>query len=1257
MFTFMNSGWSAMCGRTADSLVLVKFNQSTNGSNWFTKWQFNQPINTWYGVTLNSNGCVTHINLNNNNLTGSLPDEIGMLGSLKRLFLFTNSIAGVLPSSIGDLIELEELNLEGNLISGAIPNTISNLNKLNFISLAVNQLQSNIPSGIFTLVNLIQLRLNGNSFSGNIPNDVMYLTKVQILDLSENKLIGVVPSGIGLCKSLQDLLLNDNMLSGELPSTMSNLTNIFNLWLQNNQFVGLVPDLRSAPLNSLRIENNYFTSIPDYSTVKTLGRTDPFGLVMYNNYFTYEDLIPLLALPRAVNWNFKPQRPIRVDSIQYVQYGGNYPIRIFTDPGLLENNYKWFKDTQVLTITNQNFFQILNMSESQEGYYSGSIVNQQFPEFNIAVLPIRIVGFNPGKCDEPLAGKNCTDAPGFCNTGDLHSYCGNMNLKDEIVRSSFCNIVDNLENPRFIKFTASSDSVVLEIFPISCDHVRINEVDYSGLQAAIVKSCDTGQVNSLYCQNECQIAPFKLGGSGFVKGEEYTLVIDGCQGSVCNYLIKVVAGRNYFTLIPESTLIGEQTFCPDTNDHYFTINAISGAKEYVWSINDTIYKSNTDTFFNVKNSRSGIFKISVVATANCDTTNEISKTFRIFPKMSINSINTEKNSNDSIYKVKFKITGGTPPYFLNSGAGLLDSLEGFFESSTQFCKKPYYFEVKDKFNCSIVITGLEKCSCDSEAGTMPSNIYTICGQDNIIAKNNNDGFRDTGDVAQYIICYDSTKPFTSIIRTSQSGVIPFDISKFKFDSIYFLCYAVGRSSGLNQLNYTHPCLSISNFQPVVFRRKTLVSAGPDKSICTNSTQLIASGNFIKARWIKISGPDGIMIEYPDSSETNISFDSIGSYIIKLEANNNYCISQDEIRINYDTVYRPIITGVTSICGGKETSLDVGDQVSYKWSTGDTTRSIKVSQSGRYCVYVVNSGNCEGDTCVDVKISPNPIFLIQGNTKICNGSTSTLQSDNDFAQYLWSTTATSKSIIIDKAGTYCLTVTNGDGCTATQCVNVSNISNTSSTKVDSSCNRSLYVFNGKLYDVPGSYLITLKGANAQGCDSIITLNLYSYPPIMIRDSFVIPDYGNNSGSISLTFNGGVRPLKFKWSNNATSQSLVDVSFGTYTVTVTDNKNCNAEYTFVIKNSVGIDQIQSSERPILYPNPIHKNQILIWNTKTSSESWSIQIMNQQGQQAINPIFIANGTDKNIIPTQLSSGIYTVISTNRIGKRFYQKLVILD
>ncbi len=1198
------------CNRVLDSLVLIKLYQATDGSNWITKWPLNQSMNTWYGVNINAQGCVTQINLSNNGLKGVIPEEIGNLGQLNRLFLFTNNISGTIPLTLTNCTELIELNLEGNFISGNIPPLIGRLRKLSMLSLASNALTGSIPEELFTIDNLLRIDLGRNQLTGSIPSNIDRLIKLQFLDLSENKLSGEIPSNIGTLNALKDLYLSYNNFSGQPPATMSLLINMMNLWLNNNAFSGKVPDLTASPLISLRVENNDFNEIPDYSGVTTLGRVDPLGLVMHNNHFTFEDLIPLLDIPRFINWNYKPQKPITLDSIQYVQYGTNYAIRLNVDPGIQDNNYKWFKDTSILNITNQNFFQIIQLSDLDEGYYSGSVVNQKFPDFEIFISPIRIVGFNPARCDKPLAGENCEVAPDFCNTKELHNYCGNLSITEKI-RANLCDSINVLDNPRYLRFTANTDSLVLEIFPMSCSDVEDEGITYQGLEAALLTACDTGVQTTLYCTHTCQNKPFYLGGKGFVKGQDYILVIDGCLGNLCNYLIKVRAGNDFFKLIADSAILGDRAFCPDDEDHFFSIRSIDGASAYEWYINDTLVKSSLDTFINILDFQSGIYKISLRAVAKCDTTNLIHSTFRVFPKMTYSNLVIEKFSRDSQYQVKFQILGGTPPFILTQGQGKLDSLTGSFTSTIKLCKSDYYFEIRDKWDCIITISGRENCGCDTYAGTLPTELLTVCEGNNIVAKSNNDFVRDTGDVITYLFCTDSTMPTKSILRQNQSGIFPFDISRYKFDSIYYLVFVIGKNNGSGQVDFSHPCTSFSNAQPVVFRRKPIVSAGPDIAICYGEINLISNGNYSYVKWSQLSGPKSAFISFPDSSETPVFLDSVGTYVFRIEAFNTYCITIDDKKVVYDTVYKPNINGNPLNCGVSEVTLDVGPQLSYLWSTGDTTRTIKVTQSGQYCVTVTNTPGCSGSTCIDVKISAKPDLTIEGNTKICLGKSTTLNSNKDFAMYRWNNGITNKSITVDTSGTYCLTVTNSEGCTASQCVVVTSSPNSSSNRIDSSCNKSNFLFMGKFYSVPGTYNIVLPGANRFGCDSLISLNLVAYSDIAIKDSMITPDIGGGTGSIIVNYQGGNLPYTYQWNTGAKTRNINNLTSGIYTVTVTDAKNCSYVFSFNVKSAVGINALEKQKNFEIYPNPNLENNLFFWRSEELNGNWKISLIDVSGK----------------------------------------------
>ena len=89
--------------------------------------------------------------LYNNQLTGSIPPEIGDLTNLTYLVLYNNQLTGSIPSEIGNLTNLTDLNLKENQLTGEIPPEIGNMTNLTYLWLNENQLTGEIPESICDL--------------------------------------------------------------------------------------------------------------------------------------------------------------------------------------------------------------------------------------------------------------------------------------------------------------------------------------------------------------------------------------------------------------------------------------------------------------------------------------------------------------------------------------------------------------------------------------------------------------------------------------------------------------------------------------------------------------------------------------------------------------------------------------------------------------------------------------------------------------------------------------------------------------------------------------------------------------------------------------------------------------------------------------------------------------------------------------------------------------------------------------------------
>ncbi|MBK8298552.1 MAG: T9SS type A sorting domain-containing protein [Saprospiraceae bacterium] len=1245
------------CNRQADSLILVEFYNAAGGLNWSNTWQLNTPVSQWFGVSLNAIGCVQSINLPNNNLEGEIPFNMGNLSGLRLLHLFGNKLTGNLPPSLGNLSSLEDLALEDNLFNGEISTELGNLGSLRFLALAKNNFKGSIPSSLGNLLNLILLNLSFNELSGTIPVSLRFLTKLSILDLHQNKLEGVVPSALGQLVNLTELYLNQNVLTGELPASFSNMTKLNHAWFSDNLFVGLVPDLRAAPLNSLRLENNGFDQIPDYSTVTSWGNQLPFGFIIYGNKFTFDDLIPLSKIHKRYYYSFKPQDPIELDSVIFVPSGNTYVINTGVDPGLSDNNFKWFKDTSIVYISNRNTYELIQVSESDEGYYSGRITNPIINDFELEIAPFRVVVYNPALCDKPLAAGSCKDAPEFCSTLGLNSYCGSLTLKDTNAQVFLCDSFGFTTNARWLSFIAPSDTIEFEIFPMNCLGIELNGEEFIGMQASIWASCGGDPANIVSCTPTCHEAHFKIGGTNFKIGEKYSLVLNGCMGDLCDYLIKLRIGKKNFELEEPGVISGDQSFCPDNQDHIFSIKRIIGASGYLWFINDTLFQTTTDSFINIQSLKPAIYQLKVKAISICDTTNSSFLVFQITPALTLSDELIHKIKIDSAYSVSFKVNGGVPPYSVTKGRGKIDSATSSFVSDTFLCRSGYDFEITDSRGCTASFSGTENCGCNSQAGAMPTDSIHICEGQNFTVKFSGPEIQDPGDVGVYILFSNPINPKASILKTSTNGLFPFDPAKFKFEIQYYVSRVVGRALPNRDVNYNHPCLSFSNYQPVKFHARPLVSAGPDLSFCGFEGSISSFGNYATGVWKKVSGPGRVSFENPLSDQTKISVDSFGVFVISREVSNGYCINKDEIKISFTETLKPVIDGFYFVCSGQTTRLDGGPYAKFNWSTGDTSKILNISSSGTYCLTVTDNSGCTGSTCIAVSNSTAPSPVLIGPDTVCTGDLKFIQLSQTFLAYKWNTNDSTSILPIDTGGTYCVTVTGSNGCLGTDCIFVGSKSRSYSVRFDTVCFGETFSLNGQFFDQPGVHDVIIDGGAGNLCDSVVRVHLSWRPQIIVKDTTIIKDDGTNSGAISIVINGGSPPYNYLWSTGSKSSIITNLRTGSYSVVVTDSRNCKASFVFNVPRLTAIDQYTIKKKLVtVFPNPMRVNQQLIVRNESSSGNLFINIYSLDGSLYYKTEWLTRkNQDLLQLDVSMPAGVYFVKVFNSENSSEVQRLVI--
>nr|XP_011467009.1 PREDICTED: putative leucine-rich repeat receptor-like serine/threonine-protein kinase At2g24130 [Fragaria vesca subsp. vesca] len=173
--------------------------------------------------------------------------------SLEELELASMGLGGTLPSSIGGLgVNFTNLLLQENQLIGSVPSNIGNISKLVVLNLTSNLMNGTISANISHLSHLEQLFLSHNFFTSTIPEALGHLPHLGLLDLSHNSFFGNIPSSLGNLARLNYLFLNNNLLSGTIPPALGRCTELYRLDLSFNRLAGLIPPELSG-LSEIRI--------------------------------------------------------------------------------------------------------------------------------------------------------------------------------------------------------------------------------------------------------------------------------------------------------------------------------------------------------------------------------------------------------------------------------------------------------------------------------------------------------------------------------------------------------------------------------------------------------------------------------------------------------------------------------------------------------------------------------------------------------------------------------------------------------------------------------------------------------------------------------------------------------------------------------------------------------------------------------------------------------------------------------------------
>jgi hypothetical protein len=182
---------------------------STDGDNWATCNEddnscvnaFLSPTNEceWFGitcVTTPDGNCVERIIFEDNNLSGTIPTELGLLANIAVLGMEQGTTSGRIPSELGQLEEMIFIDLDFNELTGSIPPEIYQLTKLQTLDLNVNLLTGSLDSNIGGLTDLDFVQLQNNLFTGTIPTEVGKLERLETFNVHKNDFTGEISEEI-----------------------------------------------------------------------------------------------------------------------------------------------------------------------------------------------------------------------------------------------------------------------------------------------------------------------------------------------------------------------------------------------------------------------------------------------------------------------------------------------------------------------------------------------------------------------------------------------------------------------------------------------------------------------------------------------------------------------------------------------------------------------------------------------------------------------------------------------------------------------------------------------------------------------------------------------------------------------------------------------------------------------------------------------------------------------------------------------------
>lgn len=353
----------------------------------------------------------------------------------------------------------------------------------------------------------------------------------------------------------------------------------------------------------------------------------------------------------------------------------------------------------------------------------------------------------------------------------------------------------------------------------------------------------------------------------------------------------------------------------------------------------------------------------------------------------------------------------------------------------------------------------------------------------------------------------------------------------------------------------------------------------------------------------------------------------------------------------------------------------GANFNYAWTTangnivsGENTLTPLVNAAGDYNLLVTNLENaCTATTAAAVNQSTAVVANIAAQTNVgcfsaADGSATVAPAGGVGAfNYVWSNGATTAAVTNLAAGSYVVTVMDGENCTASAAVLITqpdlllanatataqsaNGVNDGTATTNPSGGTAAFAYlwsNGAATQTitglaPGNYTVSVTDANNCTAVQTVTVNSFNCALSAAIAGTNISCQGASDGSAAVTLTGAANPVSYLWSNGATTAGITGLSPGNYAVSVTDANNCPASLNITVNEPVQLlANATASSETASGANDGEATAIPTGGTGSYAYAWS------------------NGATTPVI-TGLAPGSYTVVVTDANNCTAVQTVVV--